>query len=302
MSRNVQGLLVVLLVGSGLVVWYASGFFSSRAPKNAGVGNITPVHAPDTDGDGLDDYEETYWGTDFKNPDTDSDGFLDGEEVLSGHDPATAGPNDWLHKPDNLTEQTAQLVLSGLVGGSLTPGTSAYGSSIDAIAQTILENYTKNSAIPDDTLAILSTDTRTDQDNYIKTMIGLMEATFVPALEDATRFANLIEDVPLNDTATLTGDAKRLQEFTSTLRELSASAGKRAQRLAGIPVPATFASSHRDAVRFFRIIQRQYALAETIAVDATQSILAIRTLIALHTETLPGLLAELGKTIATVPN
>lgn len=43
---------------------------------------------PDTDGDGLSDYEEAREiGTDPTNPDTDGDGFDDGTEVQSGFDP-----------------------------------------------------------------------------------------------------------------------------------------------------------------------------------------------------------------------
>jgi hypothetical protein len=38
------------------------------------------VQYKDTDGDGLTDLEEIYWGSDPKNPDTDGDGTSDGIE------------------------------------------------------------------------------------------------------------------------------------------------------------------------------------------------------------------------------
>jgi chromosome segregation ATPase len=41
----------------------------------------------DSDGDGLTDEEEEYYGTDPNNPDTDGDGYSDGEEVKNGYDP-----------------------------------------------------------------------------------------------------------------------------------------------------------------------------------------------------------------------
>jgi len=41
----------------------------------------------DTDGDGLQDWEETLWGTDPKNPDTDGDGTNDGDEIKAGRNP-----------------------------------------------------------------------------------------------------------------------------------------------------------------------------------------------------------------------
>lgn len=46
----------------------------------------------DTDGDGLDDFAETIFGTDPNNPDSDGDGYPDGSEVENGYNPA--GPGD----------------------------------------------------------------------------------------------------------------------------------------------------------------------------------------------------------------
>jgi len=46
----------------------------------------------DSDGDGLNDYEEVYiYHTNSINPDTDDDGFLDGDEVAHSFDPLKAG-------------------------------------------------------------------------------------------------------------------------------------------------------------------------------------------------------------------
>lgn len=54
---------------------------------------------PDTDNDGLTDYEEVcIYGTDPLNPDTDGDGYLDGEEVAAGYNPL--GPGRLLEIPD----------------------------------------------------------------------------------------------------------------------------------------------------------------------------------------------------------
>jgi hypothetical protein len=52
----------------------------------------TDVLLPDTDGDGLTDYDEvSVFGTDPKNSDTDTDGYRDGDEVASGYNPKGAG-------------------------------------------------------------------------------------------------------------------------------------------------------------------------------------------------------------------
>ena len=42
---------------------------------------------PDTDGDGLNDGDETETGSDPSNPDSDGDGINDGDEVDNGTDP-----------------------------------------------------------------------------------------------------------------------------------------------------------------------------------------------------------------------
>jgi hypothetical protein len=53
--------------------------------------NTNPLN-PDTDGDGLSDYEEVkIYNTDPLNPDTDGDGYLDGEEVNNGYNPNGPG-------------------------------------------------------------------------------------------------------------------------------------------------------------------------------------------------------------------
>jgi hypothetical protein len=46
-----------------------------------------PPSARDSDGDGLTDAEEEFYGTDPNNPDTDGDGYTDFEEVRAGTDP-----------------------------------------------------------------------------------------------------------------------------------------------------------------------------------------------------------------------
>ena len=55
-------------------------------------GGMMPEQAVvDTDGDGLSDDMEFYYGTEVANPDTDGDGYLDGEEVLGGYNPNGEG-------------------------------------------------------------------------------------------------------------------------------------------------------------------------------------------------------------------
>lgn len=48
----------------------------------------------DSDNDGLKDWEENIYGTNFKNADTDNDGTTDGEEIKLSRNPLKNGPDD----------------------------------------------------------------------------------------------------------------------------------------------------------------------------------------------------------------
>ena len=51
------------------------------------TGGVPPMMPVDSDGDGIEDYDEPFYGTDPHNGDTDGDGFSDAAEV-------------WIHKTD----------------------------------------------------------------------------------------------------------------------------------------------------------------------------------------------------------
>ena len=48
---------------------------------------------PDSDRDGLKDWEERLWGTNPNNPDTDGDGAPDGQEIKLGRNPLKPPPD-----------------------------------------------------------------------------------------------------------------------------------------------------------------------------------------------------------------
>lgn len=63
-----------------------------KVSKAISSGNdLNAVSGVDTDGDGLTDDDEVYYGSDINKPDTDGDGYKDGEEVKNGYDPMIAG-------------------------------------------------------------------------------------------------------------------------------------------------------------------------------------------------------------------
>lgn len=83
-SPRILGFFVIIL---GLLVlgwfWYFSPSLNKGVVYENGAltaGSVNKITA-DTDGDGLQDWEEALWKTDPKNPDSDGDGILDGEEL-----------------------------------------------------------------------------------------------------------------------------------------------------------------------------------------------------------------------------
>lgn len=70
-----------VLAGAGWFWYFSPSWSKSGVYENGALtaGSINKITA-DTDGDGLQDWEEALWKTDPQNPDSDGDGILDGEE------------------------------------------------------------------------------------------------------------------------------------------------------------------------------------------------------------------------------
>ncbi len=74
-------------------------------PKYAEITFMERPESPDTDGDGLSDFEESIDSfTDPDNPDSDYDGILDGEEFFAGLDGYTTDPNKEDSDEDGLSD------------------------------------------------------------------------------------------------------------------------------------------------------------------------------------------------------
>jgi len=98
----------------GVVARVASLINGTKTPKELAALQAKAVQ--DTDSDGLDDWQEALWKTDFKNPDTDGDGTKDGEEVRSNRNPNIAGPGDTFEE----TIEALNKNLASTAGGNLT--------------------------------------------------------------------------------------------------------------------------------------------------------------------------------------
>jgi len=87
----------------------------------------------DSDGDGLQDWEEFLWKTDANNPDSDGDGTNDGDEVLARRDPSIPAPGDEVSEIESQKSflLSQQSVYKDFQEGSLT----------DTIAQSLFTSY-----------------------------------------------------------------------------------------------------------------------------------------------------------------
>ncbi|MFZ5559718.1 MAG: hypothetical protein ACOZAL_02915 [Patescibacteria group bacterium] len=89
--------LVAIFLAIGLILFinaYSKREAFSEFNLWGGTETIIESENKDTDNDGLKDWEEDLYKTDYLNPDTDGDGYLDGEEINSDHNPLVKGPND----------------------------------------------------------------------------------------------------------------------------------------------------------------------------------------------------------------
>lgn len=91
----------ILVLGGGIL--YVRSL-SKSTPQPAAVVAAIPgssrTETPDSDGDGLKDWEEALWKTDPNKSDTDGDGTPDGEEIAKNRNPLKAAPNDELTAKD----------------------------------------------------------------------------------------------------------------------------------------------------------------------------------------------------------
>lgn len=114
-------------VSAGLIGYVA--FDREREVDPQALKAAVNASLPDTDEDGMKDWEELVRGTDIHNKDTDADGTSDGDEANQNRDPLKPGPDDALAPPiappdfsivatsetDNLTESLSQSIFAGYV-------------------------------------------------------------------------------------------------------------------------------------------------------------------------------------------
>jgi hypothetical protein len=106
---------------SALLVAYVS--YDRKEPAHISLSEQGSV-LPDTDQDGIKDWEELLRGTDVHDPDTDGDGSLDGAETAVSRDPLKPGPDDAVTPTP----------------GSTTPDFSKVATVSDNLTETVSQN------------------------------------------------------------------------------------------------------------------------------------------------------------------
>lgn len=179
MNNKIKIIFVVLILGTILSVFSFTDYFKQGKAyvfnfKNL-AGNLSFKVDTDSDKDGLEDIDETYWNTDFQNPDTDGDGYLDGEEVVSGHDPTEPGPNDLL-ADINITQKLTELTISGLYEGSLKSNSANLDKSLADLAAYATDNaaITINNIVSPSILKLVDP-TKDNQNTYLNNIHSVIK-------------------------------------------------------------------------------------------------------------------------------
>ena len=290
MSGRLKFLLAVLAVGAGLSFWYTTNYAFQGEPSNQLAANFADQIAAkescrDQDSDGLCDYDETYWGSQYNNPDSDGDGYKDGEEVLSGHNPMKAGPDDFLNDKRNLTERAGTLLLGGLATGDLQQGSPTYEASIDALVDEIFTQYNANVATELDSI-LLASSSRDNLISYSFRMTQILGPLFSEISANNRSVLETIKTISLTDLATL--DKTQPEMFDAFVNAANAEAmafSDRIRTIKTIRVPAQMAAFHRSLIIYLRGTQQRYLSLKTINRDPLLGMISLQVLDTLTAQT-----------------
>jgi hypothetical protein len=290
MSGRLKFLLAVLAVGAGLSFWYTTNYAFQSANNDQLAANFANQLAlkescSDQDADGLCDYDETYWGSQFNNPDSDGDGYNDGEEVLSGHNPTKAGPDDFLNDKRNLTERAGTLLLGGLATGDLQQGSAAYEASVDALVDEIFTQYNANVATELDSIK-LAPSNRDNLIAYSFRIAQILQPLFAEISANNRTVLETIKTVPLTDLATLhTKNPEMFKAFVTAADAEAVAFNDRIRTIKDIAAPTQMESFHRSLILYLRGTQQRYMALKTINKDPLLGMISLQVLNTLTTET-----------------
>lgn len=294
--------LLVLIAGFLLI---RLGLFFKQSVKTATLANISGqivqpdeenFSVKDSDHDGIPDVNEAYFRTDPSNPDTDGDGFLDGEEVISGYDQtvndrALAQKNT---EPDNITNRMASRFVGGLLAGDLNPRNNdqqKFQGGLNTLALAALDEASQTLIPPEPNEPLgLSDDSKESQEEYLKTVSGLLEGPFLTAF--------IAQPQTLN-TAVQYVIADRFEDATKIFQEHYFLFTNAYTSLLTVPVPPKWQIFHKQLLMIFQKIALNYNAAIKISDDPILALTAIADLMNPFTEIQFSLLEQLKNLIAS---
>ncbi len=242
----------------------------------------------DSDQDGINNREESYWNTDFQNPDTDGDGFLDGEEVASGHDPSKPGPDDALVSAKNLTEKSSALLVSGLAEGSLKTSSVKFDKSVDSVVDDLFYqstiNYQKTTLnnLVTGPIVIIGSDQKSVQE-YLQKMNSVLALFWSDDLKGFINVLNIFQEL---DKTQNYKDPKLKDSIDNEVARFE----NQIKQLETIPTPSNWVDIHSQLVLKMQSMAKNYLLFKNIGDDPMQGTISYITLSREFTEELPVLL------------
>jgi hypothetical protein len=306
MSVRLKLLLAVLIAGAGVSFWFVAH------PSTAGTSVVAtadlsskttkPAACGDTDGDGLCDLEESYWNTDFTDADTDKDGFKDGEEVLSGHDPAKAGPDDYLDEKRNLTQHISALVMGAVTSGMLDKSNPNYTVAVDALAQEVFDQYDANVAVELDSFTISSGSTN-DLLAYGIRMASILKPMFAEISANFDALIGTLQDVPLTEVPSMKEKhPAEFKAFTLAAQQEAAAFNGRVDAVKAVVTPKQMEKFQRSLLLYLRGTQQRYRTLATIDRDPLTGLISLQVIRTLAVQTPVDLMVTLQNQLADAIN
>lgn len=244
----------------------------------------------DTDGDGLKDWEENLWKTDYKNPDTDGDGSSDGEEILSNRDPLKANtakaneePNDKIDPQViinnkktlddfnklSTTDRVGRILLSEYlatkkIGRDVTESDVAYiiDNALSTIPKLVFRQYTTGD------LMVFETNEPTKIEEYGKKTVDTIHKYTVSTVPN---FEQIIRSIEEEDTD------EQIQVKLNNLKPLAESYQLLAFELLKINTPVIFANKHLLLINALMLMSENISQIITAANDPILMISLINT-------------------------
>jgi len=219
----------------------------------------------DTDNDGLKDWQETLWNTDFHNPDTDGDGTRDGVEVRENRDPTKKGPDDVLPAPK------AEVPADDKYEYSFDK--SAGSSFTDLLVINLLSNYAQakgNGALNGTTQEEMISNLLRDARGTVTLDTYSSENLSVTPFATASTYINYYNKLGIVVTTKQTGVGDEIQilaeviqtdNYTGMVRlaPIAAVYKRTAENILNLPVPSALSSAH------LALANSYYAVSQTLA-------------------------------------